>query len=120
MPNPQVTRKDIATRAVTPQRRVFDKITGAMREARVFFVFQTADRAVSMPHSLGRTPTQWRVVSLSKDNSGAGTAPGVVYTPVVGDAATSSSETGDQYNLTRTHIVLACTTANTWAEVIVS
>ena len=119
MPGPQITRKDIATRAVTPQRRRFDKITGAMREARVHFVFQTANIGVSMPHALGRTPTQWRVATLSKDNSGAGTAPGTVYTPVIG-AAADASDTGDQFNFTRTHIVLACTTANTWCEVIVS
>ena len=114
MPGPLIAQRDIATAAVTPQKRVFDDITGKAREARVFFYFASTTEPVSMPHALGRTPTQWRLAKISRE---AG-APGTVYTPVSYGSAPNPIDA--IYSLTKNHIVLQCTTANTWAEVIIS
>jgi hypothetical protein len=91
---------------------VFDQKLGKSLSARVFFYWPTADVAVGMPHALGKTPTGWRVVSLSRDG-----APGQVYAPVSYTTAGTSTKTDQVYNFSRNYVVLACTTANTWAEV---
>lgn len=114
MPGVLLTRKDIGTAAVIPQRRKFDSVTGQVREARVFFSFSTADVGVSMPHSLGRAPTSFRVVRLSRDG-----VPGVVYAPIQNGGGTNAT-TDASFNFTKNYIVLACSTANTWAEVVIS
>lgn len=112
MPGPLITRKDIANGAVSAQQRNFAKFSGKARAARVFMYFKDNDVPVSMPHALGRTPSAWRVVSLSRDG-----VPGIVYAPVSYNTAGTSSKTSDQFNLGRNAIVLACSTDNTWAEV---
>ena len=113
---PLVTRQDIANGAVSRQPRQFDKFGGKSREARVFFYFKTADVPEAMPHSLGRTPTSFSVVSVSRDG-----APGQVYMPVRYEAPyVAANKTDSVYNFGRNYVVLACTTANTWAEVLVS
>lgn len=83
-----------------------------MRAARVFFYFRTANIPVSMPHSFGKTPSSWRVVNVSRDGT-----PGVIYAPTQYDGAGAKTKTGHLYNLGRNYIVLACETANTWAEI---
>ena len=119
MPGPLITRRDISTGAVTTQRRRFDRVTGGIREARVHFIWPTANLAISMPHPLRKTPTRFTVVKISRNTSGSGAGPGVVYAPVVPQTA-SSSATGSEYNFTKTNISLTCTTANTWAEIVIS
>lgn len=107
-----ITRKDIANSAVTSQPRKFDRISGKSSAARVFFSFSAANVAESMPHALGKTPSGFRVVSLTR----AG-APGVVYAPSQGDGSKTNSTSSEVYCYGRNYIVLACTTANTFAEV---
>lgn len=116
MPQIQVRQRDIATGAVSTQKRVFDEITGKVREARVFFMFRDADVPESMPHALGRTPNGFRVHSISAP---LGTAPGQVYAPISGGGG-AGSETDSAFNYTPNFLTLACTTADTWAEVMVS
>jgi hypothetical protein len=97
---------------VSAQQRNFAKFSGKARAARVFFYFKTARLPVSMPHALGRTPNAWRVVNISTDG-----VPGVVFAPINYSVAGTTAQTSDQFNLGRNAIVLACATANTWAEV---
>jgi len=113
VPGPLITRQDLANGAVSAQPRIFEKFAGKARAARVPFVFPTADRAVGMPHPLGRTPTAWRVVHMS---NGAG----VVYSPVQATGGGGSSKTSSQYTMSRNFIVLACNTANVYCEVEVT
>lgn len=107
-----VTRQDIANGAVSGQPRKFAKIGGKQRAARVFFYFPSADYPVSMPHSLGRTPTSWKVVNISRDG-----VPGTVYAPINFTTAGTSSKADSVNIFTRNFIVLRCSTANTWAEI---
>lgn len=110
---PLVTSKDIADGAVTAQPRKFSANKSAMRSARMFFYFRTADIAVGMPHPLGKNPTSWRVVSISR----AGGAPGVVYAPIQGNGAGTKTTSQGIHTLGRNYLVLACSTANTYAEI---
>lgn len=112
MPGPLITRKDIANGAVSSQPRVFDRIDGKSRAARVFFYFQTADIPEGMPHALGKTPTGFRVVSLSRQGT-----PGTVYAPTAAASPAAGSQTMQMYNFGRNYVVLACSTGATWAEV---
>lgn len=114
MPNVQITQRDLATGSVSQQRRDFNRVTGKSREARVFFLFATANVPEAMPHALGRIPTGFKVVSVSA----ASGAPGVVYAPITGGGG-AGSETDASFNFTRNYITLACSTADTWAEVLV-
>ena len=112
MPGPLIQRQDLANAAVSSQPRNFDSFGGKSRAARVFFYFKTADVPVGMPHALGRKPSSFRVVHISRDG-----APGQVYAPCRYDTGGTSSKTSSEYNLTRNYVVLACTTANTWGEI---
>lgn len=114
MPGPLITRQDIANGAVSAQPRKFDKVGGKSRAARVFFYFGTALLPVSMPHALGRTPESFKVVSISRDGT---TGPGSVFKPINYDVTAASTEADTAFCFTRNYIVLACTTANTWAEI---
>ena len=78
----------------------------------MFFYFKTADVPVGMPHALGRVPTGFKPVHLSRDG-----APGVVYAPVKYDTGGTSSKTSSQFNFSRNYAVLACTTGGSGAEV---
>lgn len=114
MPGPLITRQDIANGAVSAQPRKFSAIGGKSRAARVFFYFKTADIPVGMPHALGRTPDSWRIVTLARD---AG-VPGTVYSPTRFESPyVDSNPMPNIFNLGRNYIVLACSTANTWAEI---
>jgi hypothetical protein len=115
LPGPLIQRQDISNGAVSAQPRDFSKFGGKSRAARVFFYFATALVPVGMPHALGRTPTSWRVVNISRDGT-----PGTVFAPTRYDTAGASTKTSDLYNFSKNHIVLACETANTWAEVEVT
>lgn len=111
-----ISRQDISNAAVSPQPRLFSKFGGKMRTARVHFKFVTADLPVSMPHSLGRTPNSFRVVTLSRDG-----APGQVYTPLSFETPwVDNTQTDSIYCFGRNYIVLACTTGATWAELEIS
>lgn len=113
MPGPLIQGPDIAHGAITAQPRVFGVANkSSARSARVFFYFRTADTAVAMPHSLGKTPSSWRVVNLSKDGT-----PGVVYAPVQGVTSGTKTKTGHLFCLGRNAIVLASSVANSWAEI---
>lgn len=81
----------------------------------MFFYFKTANVPEAMPHSLNRTPTSWTVASVSRDG-----APGSIYAPVSYNTAGTTDKTDNLYNLGRNYIVLASSTANTWAEVLIS
>lgn len=111
MPGALITRQDIANAAVSAQPRRFDKFGGKQRAARVFFYFLAANRPTAMPHALGRKPTSWRPVSVSRDG-----VPGVIYAPIAASAVKGS----DAFNYTAQYITLACETANTWAEIEVT
>ena len=115
MPGPLITRQDIANGAVSGQPRNFDSFGGKARAARVFFYFPTALRATAMPHSLGRTPSSWRVVHVSKDGT-----PGAIFSPVQGTSGGANTKLSSQYTMSKNFIVLACETANTWAEIELS
>lgn len=115
MPSPLITHDDVATGAITPQPRVFDRKLGKNLAARVFFYWPTADVPVGMPHALGKTPTSWKVVTTSRDGT-----PGVIYAPVSYTTAGTSSKTDNVFNYSRNYIVLACSAANQWAEVEIS
>lgn len=113
MPGPLLTRQDIANGAISGQPRKFAKIGGKSRAARVFFYFPTADLSTAMPHALGRTPTGFRVVNISRDSVLG--APGTVYAD---GGSTATGKTGDsQAAFSRNFIVLKCTTANAWSEI---
>ncbi len=112
MPGPLISRQDIANGAVSAQPRNFDSFGGKSRAARVFFYFPTANLAVGMPHALGRTPNAVRVVHVSRDG-----VPGAVYAPVQGAGGGGSSKVDSQFTMSKNFVVLACETANTWAEV---
>lgn len=112
MPGPLITRQDIANGAVSSQPRNFDSFGGKARAARVFFYFPTANLATAMPHSLGRTPSSVRIVHVSRDG-----VPGSVYAPIQGAGGGASTKLSSQYTMSKNYIVLACETANTWAEV---
>lgn len=116
MPGPLITRQDIANGAVSAQPRKFDKVGGKSRAARVFFYFRTAMMPTSMPHALGRTPESFRVVSISNDSA---TGPGSVFKPINYEVPLvgGKTEADTAFCFTRNYVVLACTTANTWAEV---
>lgn len=115
MPGPLLTRQDIANASISGQPRKFSKFGGKARAARVFFYFKTANVPESMPHALGRTPTSWRPVSVSRDITVG--APGVIYAPVAYNTAGTTDKTSDQFNLGRNALVLACETGATWAEI---
>lgn len=112
MPGPLVTNSDIANGAITSQPRKFSANKSSMRSARMFFYFATANVPVAMPHSLRKTPSSWKLVSVSRDGS-----PGTVYAPTRYDTTGASTKSADVYSLGRNYMVLACTTANTWCEV---
>jgi hypothetical protein len=117
VPGPLITRQDVANGAISGQPRKFAKIGGKSRAARVFFYFKSPNYPESMPHSLGRKPTGWKVVSISRDETDGTTAPGVVYAPLNFTTAGTGSEASSVNIFTRNYVVLRCTTANTWAEV---
>ena len=112
---PLIQRQDIANGAVSAQPRNFDTFGGKQRAARVFFYFKTANVPVSMPHALGRKPSSFRPVHVSRDGT-----PGVIYAPVRYDTGGASSKTSSEFNMTRNYLVLACETPGTWAEIEVS
>jgi len=117
MPGPLISRQDIADGSISSQPRKFSKLGGKMRAARVFFYFKNAGVAVGMPHALGRTPTAWRQVSVSRIS---GQIPGVVFARIQGTASGSKTESESVHTLGRNYVVLACETANTWAEIEVT
>lgn len=113
MPGPLLTQKDIGTGAITFAKRDFNTITGKAKEVRVFFSFTAANIGYPMPHGLGRVPTSFTVVASGGADVAGGatlTAPGVVYS--------SSRIPGQSLNATKNVIVLACSVAQSWAEVI--
>lgn len=112
MPNPLISRQDIANGSVSGQPRKFDSFGGKTRAARVHFIFPTANLAVGMPHALGRTPSAWRVVNIYRDG-----VPGAVYSPIQGAGGGGKSVTSGVFNMSRQFVILACETANTVAEI---
>jgi hypothetical protein len=114
MPRVLFTAKDLNTGAVTGTKRDFSKPTGKIREARVWFSFTAANVPYVMPHGLGRVPTSFQVAACGgADVYGAATltAPGVIYS--------ASALPAQGLNATKNVIVMACDTANSWAEIIV-
>lgn len=103
MPGPIIGAKDLATAAVTFQPARYDQVVGKAREVRCFAVFPAANAPVAVPHALGRVPTRFSVVSMGR---GTGGAPGTVY---VDDLPLAFS---------RYTVVLKCSTANTWADIL--
>lgn len=104
MPGPLITNKEIASGAVSFQRRKFDERTSKSQEARVFFSFPDANLGVPMPHALGKIPSGFTVIA-SGISTGAG-APKIYTTDPI-------------YWATKQFIVLKSDTANSWAEVII-
>ena len=111
---PRITAKDIGTSAVTFTKRNFNAPTGKARECRVHFAFTSANKAYSMPHGLRRVPQSFTVVACGGADAAGGatlTAPGIVYS--------ASALPGQALNATKNVIVLACSVALSWAEVVI-
>lgn len=47
----------------------------------------------------------------------SGPTPGIVYSPMQATGGGANSKTSSQYTMSRNFIVLACTTADTYAEI---
>lgn len=104
MPGPLISRRDIATGAVSFTKRRFTNPTGKAKQARVFFSWASAAETVSMPHGLGVKPTSFTVVN-SGLSTGAGAPTVYVADPV--------------FWASKNVVALASSTANSWAEVLV-
>lgn len=104
MPGPSVTRDDIATRAISFQKRRFGFPNAKAAEARVFFSWQAANEAQGMPHGLSTKPTTFTVVA---SGVAAGNSAPKVYAP------------DPVYWAGKNYITLASDTANSWAEVVI-
>ena len=114
MPGPLITQKDVGTAAISFPKRKFAEPTAKTKQVRVFYSFRTANVPVSMPHGLGKGPTNFTVVARGAvDVAGAAawTAPGVIYS--------ASAMPGQALNASKNVLVLASTVALSWAEVLV-
>lgn len=100
-----VSRKDIATAAVSTTKRRFGNPTGKLKQARVFFSWASANEVQAMPHALNARPTTFTVVA---SGDATGLAPPLVFAP------------DPVYWGSRTSVALASDTANSWAEVLIS
>lgn len=103
MPNLIVTAKELATSAVTFQKAKYDAVSGKAREARVMCVFPVANTPYAFPHALKAVPTSFSVVSSGRN----GGAPGTIYCDDL------------PLGVSKQNIVLKCSTANTWADIVV-
>ena len=108
MPGRLITSKKIKAGSVSHIGRTFDKRDAKAKEARIHFYFPTASTAgnpapVSRPHALGKVPTAYTVVSKRRDPAAG--PPGTIF-----DVFPFAS---------RAYITLQCSTAETWAEIIV-
>jgi hypothetical protein len=104
-----ITSKRILRGSVSNAKRVYDKRTAKSQEAMVRVYFPEATIAglpnrkpVTVNHALGKTPVQADVVSIERDPAAG--PPGQVYK--VYPWATSTRAT------------FFCTTANTWADIV--
>lgn len=100
-----VSRKDIATAAVSTTKRRFGSPTGKLKQARVFFSWASANELQAMPHGLNAKPTTFTVVA---SGVAAGTSAPLVYAP------------DPVYWSSKTSVALASNTANSWAEILIS
>lgn len=102
MPGIFITAKELVTGAVTFTQPQYDQATGKAREVRIFAVFPTANAPYAFPHALKTPPTGFTVVASGRN----GGAPGSVYCDDLPIAFNKYS------------VVLKCSTANTWADIV--
>ena len=103
----RIPSKGIQQGSVSFSKRQFGKSNAKAQEVRVRVHFPVASTAgnpspVSVPHSLGKVPTHWDPVHVERDPVAG--PPGTVY--AIHPFASSSRAT------------FLCTTADTWAEII--
>ena len=93
-------------------------VTGSGIPAATTVSAKASDLSITISNPATATVTLPSTVALTFSGSGQ-VPPGTIYAPVAGGAGASAA-TDSAYTMTSNYLVLACSTGNTWAEVLVS